>query len=585
MPFKDKFSELEIRAILASRQRMPTALELFRPQAYQEPFIEAMSRDKILEVMLGGGNQSGKSLNAAAAISAAILNKPITLHSGEQLHMRPERWRKEGMKIWIIGFDWDHIGKTIYRLLFLPGAFRIIRDKESGKWRAWNPSLPSEPEFESTRPAPPFIPMEAISGGEDGISWENKKEHQANSLTMLADETCVQFFPSTANQAPQGDPAHLIWIDEKIHNESWYSELMVRLRIYRGRLLWTAWADTAPSSNIMEARERAEKQAGQPDQKSFGFTFSGEDSPFGDSEHDEAIYGTMDEETRLARAGGIPNFSRWRVFARFSQFVHRAMPLDPIDDDALAAEIRKHNGIPGDWTRYMILDPGTQHAAVLFVAIPPPRLWAQSGDFIVPYDEFYVPRTSAKPLAEAVSKRCAGVVIEEIIADSHACRQTPLGFSMTVGQNYEKEFRAANFGSRRHGSRMTYGSDDVDSRILLAQGMFNIRGDGSVRLRVLGCHQLCRQMERYRWERGVDGNPTPKPAKYQKIDLCHCFEYFVSRQDCGYFKPPIVIQDTAVNRESVMLSINKQLGRNGTARPADTSVYLGAGAISETPFL
>jgi hypothetical protein len=577
MSFKQHFSDLEARAILASRERMPPALELFRPQPYQEGFIEAMSRNMVLEVMLGGGNQSGKSLCAAASVAAMIMNQSITFNSGEKIQMRPERWRNEAMKIWIVGFDWDHLGKTIYRLLFMPGAFRILRDQETGKWRAWDPTRPGEPDLEKTRPAPAFIPMEAIAGGEDGISWENKKEHQPNSMTMAHDETVVQFFPSTADRAPQGDPAHLIWLDEHIHDESWYSELIIRLRIYRGRLLWTAWADTAPSSNIMEACERAEKQQGKPEQKSFSFSFSGEASPFGDPEHDAAIYDTMDEETRQARASGTPSNARWRVFARFSPYIHRALPQEERDDDPLAAAIRKCNGIPGDWTRYMILDPGTQHAAVLFVAIPPPKLWAAAGDFVVPYDEFYVPRASAKTIAEAVAKRCAGVTIEDIIADPHACRQTPMGFSMTIGQNYEREFRTVNFGSRRHGSRMTYGSDDVDSRILMAQGSLNIRADGSVRLRILGCTQLCRQMERYRWERGADRNPTNKPAKYQRIDLCHAIEYFLSRSDCGYFKPPVIVAETDHNRQNVMKSLNNIFGRSGAARPGDTSVYCGAG--------
>jgi hypothetical protein len=532
---------------------------------------------------------SGKTVCAAVALAGFLLNVPITFRDGTQHHMRPMRWRKEAVKAWLVSFDWDHAGKTVHRLLFKKDAFRVLRDQETGKWRGWDPLRPGEADmFELTKPSPPLISMSDVKGGESGISWENKKEHQLNSFEVAHDGSRVEIFPSTGS-VPQGDPVHLIWIDEKIADDKWYSELLVRTIDYRGRLIWTAWPNTAPSEPMTAATDRAEAQNGMPDQTSFAITLKGNENIFTQSKHRDKVFETMDPEEKAARDGGQADNSRWRTYHMFSRFIHRVLGTDPEGDDAIAACIRKNSGIPADWTRYLVLDPGSGHAAVLMVAVPPPHQyfeWSSGdikkremfGDAIVPYDEIYIPNMSAKPLSEAVKNKTAGTFFEDFIIDSHASRQTPMGFSGTIGSNYADEFRAAGLRCLRRGSNFSPGSDDVDSRIMKTQGTMNIRGNGKPLLRFHGCQTLAKQLERYRWGQDVKGNPIHKPARYQKVDLAVCLEYFVSRDDCGYVRPPEMPKaDVKHTPAFVMKDIMRQLGITPNTQAPDRSVFCGAG--------
>jgi hypothetical protein len=454
-------------------------------------------------------------------------------------------------------------------LLFKRDLFRVIRDTKTGKWRCWNPALPEDQDkYHLTKASPPLIRLADVVGGENGMSWENKKEKQLSSCE-LANGSRIEFFASTGAM-PQGDPAHMIWIDEKIEDESWYSELLVRLIDYRGRLLWTSWPTTAPSAAMTELSERAEKQNGKEDQSSFVFVFKGSDNPYTKSKHRDKIFDTMDEDTRAARDQGVLSRDRWRVYARYSRFVHRVLAPSFEADDALAKEVRALNGIPPNWTRYLILDPGTANPAVLFVAVPPPKL----GDYIVPYNELYLHYHDAKQIAEAVASVSKGEVFEDFIIDSHAARQTPMGFDGTIGENYEKEFARAGLMCARRGSRFSFGSDNVIGRILRLQGAFNIRSNGTPQIRIHGCPVLCKQLEHYRWDSDAKGNPTEKPYKYQKIDMAQALEYIVSRDDCGYVLPK---PRSKYNPRSLE-AVSAAFGSFFVSKPKkDQSVWCGAG--------
>lgn len=575
-------SNLAARVMLDQRDRVVNSLAMFRPTEQQEPFVREFAKDGGVEYLVGGGNRSGKTVVVACCIAALLLNQPITFRNGEKIHMRPERWRKEAVKLWIFGYDWRHVGTTIWRVLFEKNLFRIIRDQRSGRWRAWDPTNPEDKDvFHLTRPAPPLIRSSDIENGYKGISWENRKERQVSSCNFVHDGTRVEFFASTGAR-PQGTPAHAVWIDEKIDDDKLYDELLVRLIDMRGKLVWTSWPDTMPSAALSGLEERAIKQMGQPEQTSFAFKFKGSDNPFTAGKHRDAIMATMDEDTRKARDEGSLNMDRWKTYPRFSRVIHRAMRPKISDsdlcedDDALAKAIRAVNGIPPDWTRYLVLDPGTANPAVLFVAVPPPNL----GEFIVPYDELYPHYSDAKQVAKLIASKTLGQFFEDFIADAHACQQTPMGFSKTVGQNYSDHFAAENLRCRRQGSFFSYGSDNVDTRIMVLQSTMTIRSNGTPKLRILGCPKLCGQLETYKWGADPKGNPTDKPAKYQKIDIVQCLEYFTSRSDCGYFKPPLSRPEDLKSPGVIAMSIAKQMGLDQKKKPEQQSVYCGAGTPS-----
>lgn len=515
---------------------------------------------------------SGKTVTVAACFTAVLKDKEITLHSGERIRMRPERWRGEPLLAWCFGYNHSHIATVLYKALFRADLFRMIRDQRTGQWRAWDPSKKQDKDvIHLTKPSPPLIIDSDLEGGLNGISWENKKENQISSCT-LKNGTRIQFYASTGAR-PQGSKCHLIWCDERLDDETFYPELLMRLPDYRGKLVWTSWPDTQPSAALSDLEKRAEEQKGKDKATAFSFRFKGSENPYTAGEHRDAILATMDEDTRRARDEGSLNMDRWRTYPRFSPFVHRAVHPDADQDDALAKAIRKINGIPPDWTRYLILDPGTANPAVLFVAVPPPEL----GDFIVPYDELYPHYSDAEKIAKLIAGKTLGQFFEDFIADSHACQQTPMGFSGTIGQNYSKHFAAEKLRCRRQGSNFSYGSDDVDSRIMVVQSLMTIRSNGTPKLRILGCPLLCKQLESYKWGADPKGNPTDKPSKYQKIDLAQTLEYFASRSDCGYFKPPLSTPEDLKAPGVIAMSIAKQMGIGQQKKPDIQTVYCGAG--------
>ena len=149
-----------------------------------------------------------------------------------------------------------------------------------------------------------------------------------------------------------------------------------------------------------------------------------------------------------------------------------------------------------------------------------------------------------------------------------------MGFDGTIGSNYEKEFLDAKLRCNRRGAHFSFGSDNVEGRILKLQGFLNIRHDSTVRIRIHGCPNLSRQLEQYRWDNDK-GQPSSKPAKRQQIDVAQCLEYFCSRSDCGYVRPPKVQTLDKKSAESVRKAIGSLF--SAQPKPTETSVYIGAG--------
>ena len=178
-------SSIVERVIQDEKERRSNAIDMFRPTEYQEQFLRRFAEDGPVEFLVGGGNRSGKTTCVAVAVASMLLNHPMTMRDGTKLHMRPERWRNEPIKCWVVAFDWRHVGKTIWRVLFKPDLFRVIRDQKTGRWRAWDPSNEQDKGlFKITRPSPPLIRMTNVIDGMTGISWMDKKERQISACTL-----------------------------------------------------------------------------------------------------------------------------------------------------------------------------------------------------------------------------------------------------------------------------------------------------------------------------------------------------------------------------------------------------------------
>lgn len=468
---------------------------------------------------------------SATRFAAIARDMDIQTQDGRLIPARLPHQRGRPLIMWVVGFDLAHIGQTIYRVLFRAGLYKIIQDPVTAQWRAFDPTNPYDAENEDlAKPAPPLIPPSAIDQDEAsaGFSWENKGEKQF-SACYLKDGTIIYAYPSTG-EVKAGDPVDVIWLDEKIKFPKHYPEWQARLSDRKGRLFWSSWParDNAALRDVSR-RARAAADSPHSNDSVADFVLQFSNNPFIDEREKQKRIAGWSEDERTARDRGEFALDSLKMYHTFSKHIHCAYGEDPAADDALARVLRENNGQPpADWTRYLVLDPGTAHPAILVAAVPPPEIY---GNFVVPYGELYIPRLDADALAKEASRRLHGEVFETFIGDPCAMRQTPVGFGMTVAANYSAAFRKYNLACRQTGHSFTPGSDDVLSRIGLLQSWMVIQNDGRCKLRIVThrCPNLCRQLEEYE-KNEHDGVIEEKPAPRQQIDLAVCLEYLASRQ-------------------------------------------------------
>jgi len=553
-----------IRAAVEIQTRKLDALMLFRPLPHQEDALKQFVKDGVVEALVGGGNRSGKSAFIAAFLSSLLRDKPIILANGEKLYVRPERLRGKELLVWGIGYNWAHIGETMYSLLFRSGQFDIIKDSVSKQWRAYDPIVDIDRQHEK-RGAPPFLP--AIDIKPTSWAWESKRQRQLRSVQFKADDSRLVFYPSTGEVA-QGQPVHFVWIDEDIENTDHYSEWLMRITQYSGKIAWTSWPTNVPSELMTAIQDRGLSDREVENPKSLYFQFEGKKNPYVQSAARQFALSTMTQEEQDARDSGIMNRESWLMYPRFNRKIHIAIPDKEELDDTLAKEIKKHNGIPAGWTRYLALDPGTTNPAILLVAVPPLSI----GDFVVPYDEIAIPRLDADQLAQKVLEISLNQTFQAFIVDGRAYRQTPMGLSYSIGDNYARAFAQRNLRCKESGSSFTPGSDIPEARIGQLQAWMVIRPNGTPKLRILNCPVLCKQLEYYMKAANTLRQPTDKPGKKQKIDVATCLEYIASREPRYHYPVEVKVESPGIKRWNAFV---KQCSIG-----VKESVKCGAGTIS-----
>lgn len=527
------------QALTAAVRRQTDALELFRVDSRQVTICKSKSRERLVR----GGNRSGKTTITAAMLAAAICDRPLTSHTGEKIDIRRPHQKGRPLTVWLIGYKNDHIGQTLYRVLFRAGLFKIIKDEETGLWRSYREETDKHRSMEAKQ-SPPLIPPRYIKG----IFWENRGERVFTKVEIVdpsTKELLAEIYAfSSMGEVKTGDPVDIIWIDEAIAYASHYAEWQARLIDRQGWIVWSSWPRMTNRA-LCELTDRAELerehlQDGEtPLVDEIVLTMSGNPHLPQESK-DEALAGWSEDERR-ARDLGEYLTDNLLMYGKFSRRVHTAISADEETEDELSRILRARGGEPpADWTRELILDPGTTHPAVLLCAVPPPEL----GNYMVPYQEIYLPRLDADDLAARVRPEVEGYWFERFIVDGRAARQTPMGFSHTISSEYSRAFESQQLRSRQTGFKFTPGSDDVQARIRVLQGWLTVGKKGFPKLRIVvhRCPQLCKQLERY--EKGVDGEgqPTEKPSPRQNIDVAVCLEYWASR-DPLYVEPPGVREE------------------------------------------
>jgi len=469
-------------------------LRLYRPSAIQWEYHQ----DRASEILVVGGNRSGKSLCTFIEDAWAVTGT----------HPVPGKYPKEDGVLVIIGAGWKHIGLTVVPMLFKAGAFKMIRDLTTGHWRAFDPVADAGREKE-TKPAPPLIPPRLIKS----MSWLLKSANYLNVCELVNGWT-IHFFSSEA-KPQQGFKANRIHIDEDIENEDWVLEMQARLPDLAGNFAWSAMPHSKNDA-LMSLNERAERalETGNPDIKRYILRFM--DNPhISDDEKRKMLerWSSAGEAVLRQRSEGEFNIDSIKVYPSFNMSVHGYDRSELPDGQ-----------VPANWCRYASIDPGHSVTAVSFAAIPP------DGSMVLLYDELYIRNCNAVIFAQEMAKKTQGTQFYAFLIDSHGGRLTDIGSGRSPQDQYTEQLAILNIRSQATGASFIPGVDDIQAGFHAVRTALHIRPDGTSKLRVLrgAMPNLENEMKRYKKKVEHVGAQTivkDEPNKRGEFHLVDCLRY------------------------------------------------------------
>ena len=477
-----------------------------------------MHASRASEVIVLGGNRSGKSLSTFIEDARAV--------TGQDPHGKyPAR---DGNLV-IIGRDWKHIGMVVYPMLFRAGAFKIIKDKTTGKWRAFNPALLGDVERAAqAKPAPPMIPPRMIKK----ISWLLKSARYIQSCELTNGWT-IYFF-SSEGEPPQGFQADRVHIDEDLSSEAWLPEMQARLADRKGRLCWSAMPHSKNDS-LAGLAERADSEAlsgkENPDIVKFVLRFL--DNPHIDPDEKRKNlerWASLGEDVLRMRSEGEFVTDSILCYPTFTMTVHG------YDRSQLPKNV-----VPDDWTRYAVIDPGHAVTAVLFAAVPPDE------DMVLVYDQLYIRQCNAVIFGDKFAEKVKGQSFHAFIIDMHGGRLRDIGSGRLPVEQYTEQLRNKGISSAVTGSSFLAGCDDIPARMSATQTYMHIRPCGTPALRLLrgAVPDLERELKRYKKKVNYLAGTyvvTDQPNTRGEVHACQCLEYLCAYRP-KYHKPKVVVPD------------------------------------------
>lgn len=496
------FQQDELRALQGElKSRRLEALRLYKPTPLQWEYHQCLAS----ETLVIGGNRSGKSLCTFIEDAwAATGTHPIE-----------GKYPKEGGNLVIVGANWKHVGLVIVPYLFRAGAFKIIKDRTSGEWRAFDPMLLGDRDREAqAKPAPPLIPPRMIKS----MSWLLKSAGYLNSCELTNGWTIYCF--SSEGDPPQGFQADRVHLDEDLNNEQWVPEMQARLADRRGRFTWSAMPHSKNEAliGLNERAEKAESIGNTTDIKRFVLRFL--DNPHIDADEKRKMlerWAALGEDVLRQRSEGEFMTDSVLVYPSFNMSVH-----------GYNREEMPSGQVPDDWCRYAIVDPGHSVTAVLFAAVPP------QGNMVLCYDELYIRECNAIKFAKEFHDKVGKQQFYAFLIDAHGGRITDIGSGRTAQEQYSQELRNLGTASEVTGHSFIPGCDDIQAGLQSVRNMLYIRPEGTSKLRFLrgALPNLEREMKRYKKKvQYVAGTTivTDEPSKRGEFHLVDCLRYL-----CAY---------------------------------------------------
>lgn len=530
---KSRFAEVEM-AILKRHYRMAReSLRLYRPLPIAAEFHHSAKPIRLIT----GSNRGGKTVAVAKEVAQAVCGK------------HPRLPRKDGMCV-AVGKDESHVGLVMWKMLSQPGQFKIVPDEKFGTWRAVRPwskdPLQIDPiDLERKhlwRPSEPFIPSYMI----DEIAW-SKKNRQIPVEVRMKSGWMIKFGTGKGNP-PQGIQTNLIWFDEEIDNDAWYSEMVARMvdRYDEGSMF--LWSCTPQAGTQQLADLHAKCEAGNVNIAEFKVLI--DENPYLDRKAKQQFFDTLttEEDIEVRYRGNYAVVGR-RIYPMYEPTKHN---------------IKEFGAIPDDWARYMFIDPGQSKAGALMVAVPP------DGRVIHCYDELFIRHCSAEKFADEAALAIEDDVFIDFIFDNQMGRQSQAS-GKTVKQHYAEEFQNRGLLCQRRGTGFANASPNIDARTDSAKMLLTPDGEGEPRVVIHedNCPQLVKQLQDARYQKN---NPTRRVK--QPDELVDCFEYMAEYRPT-YVKPK---PRNLLNSSAAVKHLEEKRRRNST-RNRLSGVYV-AGAPS-----
>lgn len=180
--------------VKSAAKSQPTITEsgllYYKPLDKMKPFHSSNATYRLCT----GGNRSGTSL--AAAVETAVV---------------ATRKNRHPANILCLGYDSDHIGRNIYRLLFNDGAFMLA----------------------DGQPAPPLIPKHLIQE----IHWWNQSQRWFKRV-VLKNGTTIYAESSKVDPAC-GTQWDFVWIDNCLDSDVPALEAATRMIDRGGKMVWS----------------------------------------------------------------------------------------------------------------------------------------------------------------------------------------------------------------------------------------------------------------------------------------------------------------------------------------------------------
>lgn len=549
-----------VAAELARRQI--EALRLYEPLPGQEVFHACRARRRLLRA----GNRAGKTLVCAVETARAL--------TGRDPH---NKFPTTNGRCYAVGKDESQLGEVLHRKLFRAGAFKVIRDVETGRWRAFRPWQPQDQDRESqAKPAPPLIPDRLVKHK----SWVKKAAFIPEKFTLVNGWE-IDFWSSNS-APPRGSDLDIVWMDEEILNPEWYAEMAARLLDRKGALWWGATPQTGSVAMTefhyrCEREEEAWRLSGfdpkkEPDSREIVISLA--DNVHMGAKEKELLAADLTEEQASVRIDG-----NYAVLGRLMYPEYHARTHDiPWFD------------LPSTWTRYAITDPGRQTAAVLFACVPPKGAMFPLGrdpatqqerlvtvdtedEFVFLYDELYILQANALIYGARMKGKCRDQTIHTFGIDRHGSRLVDLGSGKDVETQYSESLKANGVRCLSTGHRFTWCSDDVKGGVESVRFYLHVRSDrGLPRVFTLDAKNRLPNFkyEIERFARKVDpqGNITDEGETRGRVHQMANLRYLCAMRP-KYHEPKA--SDPRINF-AVQRFLNKQRRHGGSG-----SVILGPG--------